>query len=179
MLDDMTLDVHLLKKVASRFGKVGTSIKLQPIPINDVINTCINYFQKRLPHFHNEITIHHESKNNDIVLMLDEELMLWALENLIKNCIDAMKNRSGSILITSYLKDKKFHITVKDEGIGMNKSMYNKIFEPGITTKARGWGLGLSLTKRIIEDYHKGKIRVSESVVNEGTTFEIVLPMSD
>ena len=178
MLDDMASDINLLKKVASRFGKVGSNIQLQPICINDLLEANVNYFTKRLPHFNNEINISHKAKHKNVTLMLDEELILWAFENLVKNCIDAMIHKSGKIVFTSYKTDNKFYILVKDNGTGMPKSMYKKIFEPGITTKARGWGLGLSLTKRIIEEYHKGKIRVLESTVNKGTTFEIVLQIN-
>jgi signal transduction histidine kinase len=87
-----------------------------------------------------------------------------------------MINKSGNIIVTSYILHKKFYIQIHDEGIGIHKSMYKKIFEPGVTTKSRGWGLGLSLTKRIIEEYHNGNIRVLQSVAGEGTTLEIVLP---
>jgi len=179
LLDDMTTDVHLLRKVASRFGKVGSSIKLKHTNIHDIINQSVKYFQKRLPHISNEIKIYYKRTSEETFILLDEELMLWALENILKNCIDAMKNKSGDIVFTSFQKEQKFHILIKDDGIGMSKSMFSKIFEPGVTTKARGWGLGLSLTKRIIEEYHHGKIRVLESVHNEGTTFEIVLPTID
>ncbi|MCL1826877.1 MAG: HAMP domain-containing histidine kinase, partial [Candidatus Cloacimonetes bacterium] len=95
---------------------------------------------------------------------------------LLKNCIDAMKNKTGTITITSFVSGNKFHIQVTDQGVGISKSMYKKIFEPGVTVKARGWGLGLSLTKRIIEEYHHGKIYVQNSTVGEGTTIEIILP---
>ena len=179
MLDDMTSDVLLLKKVASRFGKVGSNIKLKPSNIDIIINQSIEYFQKRLPHFNNEINIHFICKNENTMLLLDAELIQWAFENLIKNCIDAMKNKSGNIILTAFKYERKFYILFKDEGIGMSKSMFSKVFEPGITTKSRGWGLGLSLTKRIVEEFHNGKIKVLESTVGEGTTFEISLPLME
>ena len=175
LLDDMTIDVELLKKVASRFGKVGSVVELHPEHIDIVINNSIEYFQKRLPHLNNEITIHYESKNPDTVLMLDMELMQWAIENIIKNSIDAMIHKSGSIRLTSYRHEKKFIIIIKDEGKGINKSILERIFEPGVTSKKRGWGLGLSLTKRIIEDYHQGKIRALDTTEEKGATFEITL----
>ena len=177
ILDDMSSDITLLNKVASRFGKVGSTINLNPNNIDNVINQSIEYFKKRLPHFNNYVNIHYICKDKNTFLDIDIELMQWAIENLLKNCIDAMQNKSGDIIITSFKYERKYCILIKDEGIGINKSMYNKIFEPGITTKTRGWGLGLSLTKRIIEEFHFGKIKVLESTLNEGTTFEILLPL--
>ena len=177
MIDDMTTDVLLLKKVASRFGKVGSNVKLSLTNIDDVIKQCQSYFQKRLPHINNEIKIEYSSYNPNTKIMLDDELMSWAFENLIRNCLDAMKYRPGLIHITTSVVDNKFLILVSDQGVGMPKSMFKKVFEPGVTTKSRGWGLGLSLTKRIVEEYHFGRIRVMESVVDEGTTIEMVLPL--
>ena len=177
MIDDMTTDVLLLKKVASRFGKVGSNVKLTATNIDVVIKQCKDYFQKRLPHINNEIKIEYTSNNPDTMLMLDEELISWAFENLIRNCLDAMKYRFGFIIITSSIIENKYSILIADQGVGMPKSMFEKVFEPGVTTKSRGWGLGLSLTKRIVEEYHNGKIRVLESVVDEGTTIEMSLPI--
>ena len=177
MIDDMTTDVLLLKKVASRFGKVGSNVKLTATNIDVVIKQCKDYFQKRLPHINNEIKIEYTSNNPDTMLMLDEELISWAFENLIRNCLDAMKYRFGFINITSSIIENKYSILFADQGVGMPKSMFEKVFEPGVTTKSRGWGLGLSLTRRIVEEYHHGKIRVLESVVDEGTTIEMILPI--
>ncbi len=177
ILEDMSSDIVLLKKVASRFGKVGSTVSLKPQNIDNVINQSIEYFQKRLPHFNNHLRIHYLCKDENAFLNIDIELMQWALENMLKNCIDSMQNKSGDIIITSFKHERKFYILIKDEGIGISKSMFNKIFEPGITTKTRGWGLGLSLTKRIVEEFHYGKIKVLESTINEGTTFEISLPL--
>ena len=177
MIDDMTTDVLLLKKVASRFGKVGSNVKLVPTNIDNIIHSCQEYFQKRLPHINNEIRIEYTSYHPNTSIMLDEELMSWAFENLIRNCIDAMKYKSGLIHITSTITNQKFVILITDQGVGIAKSMFDKVFEPGVTTKSRGWGLGLSLSKRIVEEYHSGKIKVLDSVPEEGTTIEIMLPM--
>jgi signal transduction histidine kinase len=177
LLDDMATDVEALKKVASRFGKVGSDIKLASTNVDNVIVSTLEYFNRRLPHINNEIRMHYIPRDPDTILFLDVELISWAFENLIRNCIDAMKLKSGNITIESYRHEQKFYLLFYDEGIGIIKSNYKKIFEPGVTTKSRGWGLGLSLTKRIIEEYHGGKIRVLESAVDVGTTFEIVLPI--
>jgi hypothetical protein len=177
LLDDMATDVEALKKVASRFGKVGSDIRLVASNVDNVIVSTLDYFQKRLPHINNEIRMHYIPRDPDTMLFLDVELVSWAFENIIKNCIDAMKRKSGNITIESYRHEQKFYLLISDEGVGIPKSNFNKVFEPGVTTKSRGWGLGLSLTKRIIEEYHSGKIRVLESAVDIGTTFEIVFPI--
>jgi signal transduction histidine kinase len=178
MLEDMSADIESLKKVASRFGKVGSQVKLQSVNIDSLLRQCCEYFQKRIPHVNNQITIHYTTTAPDAMLMLDIELISWAFENMLKNCIDAMKYKSGNITVESFIKENKYHIRFSDQGVGLPKSMYNKIFDPGVTTKSRGWGLGLSLSKRIVEEYHHGKIRVLESVIEEGTTFEILLPIN-
>jgi len=176
MLDFMKTDVRHLQRVVNRFGKVGSTIKLQPYSIQSVIDETIRYFEDRLPVKDHKIVFHLISKLDDRMINIDSELIKWTMENLIKNCIDAMKLKGGNIIITAFCKEKWTYILIKDEGIGLPKSEFTKIFEPGVTSKKRGWGLGLSLAKRIIEDYHKGKIKVLESTINEGTTFEICLP---
>ncbi len=108
-------------------------------------------------------------------MKIDQDLIKWTMENLIKNSIDALKEKSGEITIKAFSKNKKVYIQVKDNGVGMQKSMFKTIFYPGITSKQRGWGLGLSLAKRIVEEFHHGKIHVLESEVGKGTTFEIIL----
>ena len=173
LLDELITDIQILKKIASRFGKVGSRIELRMENIDKVINNCIIYFQKRLPRINNQITLEYINKNPETILMLDKDLMQWAIENILKNCIDAMINRCGKISITSFIHEKKYVIIIKDQGRGINKSMLERIFEPGVTSKNRGWGLGLSLAKRIIEDYHNGKIKVLDSMIDEGTSFEI------
>ena len=174
--ENMSIDVMILGKIASRFGKVGSDIALKATNVDDIIIRCIEYFRKRLPHIDNEIHIFYHPRNMGTTLMLDDELFSWALENLIRNSIDAMKFKKGDITIESYVHDEDFRILVCDQGIGMSKSIFNKIFDPGYTTKSRGWGLGLSLTKRIIEEYHHGKIMVLEISADGGTTIGVFLP---
>ncbi len=176
MIDHMKADVAHLQKVANRFGKVGSVVKLKPCGINKILEETIEYFNTRLPNLDNEIEIHLISKIDDIIINVDPDLIRWTIENLVRNSIDAMKNKGGNIILTATSKNGNTYIQVRDEGIGIPKSKYSKIFEPGITSKSRGWGLGLSLAKRIVEDYHKGRIRVLESTVGEGTTIEIMLP---
>ncbi len=176
MLNQMAIDVEQLKKVASRFGKVGSTIKLVETDIVKVIDETIEYFKLRTPTLTNKINLYFITKLNEKIIKIDEELFKWALENLIKNAIDAMQLKGGNIIVTLLQDEGNISILVKDEGKGMPKKMFNSVFNPGITTKKRGWGLGLSLSKRIIEEYHNGKIKVLESTVGEGTTFEIQIP---
>ncbi len=176
MLDYMRGDVDQLQKVAFRFGKVGSSINLKSSRLDLVINETIVYFSKRLPQIGNKIELHFINKIENLEMNIDADLIKWSLENIIKNAADAMQMRGGNIIVTAFSKDRLVTILIKDEGKGMPKSMFKKIFEPGVTSKNRGWGLGLSLTKRIIEEFHHGKVKVIESTVNEGTTFEISLP---
>jgi signal transduction histidine kinase len=175
LLDHMSADVDHLKNIAFRFGKVGSSIELIPYNLNLLIEETVSYFDERLPHLGSKINIHYISKIQDHIVKIEPDLIKWTLENIIKNCIDAMTQKGGNIIITATYKNQLITIQVKDEGKGMPKSMFHKIFEPGVTTKSRGWGLGLSLAKRIIEDYHHGKIRVVDSTIGEGTTLEITL----
>jgi hypothetical protein len=176
MLDYMETDILQLKKVASRFGKVGSTIKLVPTDLHGLLDEIIQYFQKRSPSLSNQITFHFISKIQSVLVELDTELISWTIENVLKNSIDAMQGKSGNIIVTAFSKNDLTTILIQDEGKGMSKSMFTKIFEPGITTKKRGWGLGLSLAKRIVEEYHNGRIKVLKSTINEGTTFEISIP---
>ncbi len=175
-IENMRADVKHLQKVANRFGKVGSTIKRNPYSIHEMIQQTVTYFEKRLPNLNNKINLHVISKIEGKLALIDADLIRWTLENVLKNSIDAMTQKGGDIIITAFSHKKNISILIQDAGKGIPKSEFNKIFEPGITSKERGWGLGLSLAKRIIEDYHRGKIRVLESTIGEGTTIEIMLP---
>ena len=176
MLDFMQGDVDRLSKIASRFGKVGSVMKFQSCSLHDIILETIDYFERRLPTVSNKIEIKFESEIKDKKINLDPDLIKWTLENMFKNCIDSMKQKDGNIGVKAFSQKNKTYIHIADEGCGLPKKMFKKIFRPGVTNKERGWGLGLSLANRIVEEYHYGKIRVLESKVGVGTTFEIVLP---
>lgn len=175
IIEYMTTDLNHLRNIASRFGKVGSQTKLVPTDLHQILSEIVDYFRQRMPHLGSRIDIHLISKIEGINVMLDIELFKWTLENLIKNCVDAMTKKGGNIIITATRKDKWIYLHIRDEGKGIPRSQWKKIFEPGVTSKTRGWGLGLSLAKRIIEEYHQGHIRVLQSTVNEGSTFEIKL----
>nr|MDK2851147.1 hypothetical protein [Candidatus Cloacimonadota bacterium] len=175
MLSFMRADVEHLKNIASRFGKVGSITKLEPHNLHALLTDVVEYFSNRMPHLGSRIDIHLISKIEGIQVMMDQELIKWTMENLIKNCVDAMSSKGGNIIITATHKSPYVYIHIRDEGKGIPRGQWKKIFDPGVTSKTRGWGLGLSLAKRIIEEYHNGRIRVVESAVGEGTTFEIRL----
>ncbi len=175
MLSYMKNDLKRLSKIASRFGKVGSVIKHQNCNLHDLIEETVLQFQRRLPTESHKIDLIFDSNIKGKQLKIDSDLITWTLENLIKNALDAMQNKSGKITVKAFEKNEKIYIHISDEGIGLAKSMYKKIFLPGTTSKARGWGLGLSLAHRIIEEYHHGKIRVLQSEVGKGTTLEVVL----
>lgn len=175
ILDFMRADLNHLRNIASRFGKVGSITKLEPQNLHNILFSVVEYFRHRMPHLGSRIDIHLISKIETVDVLMDMELIKWTLENLIKNCVDAMSGKGGNIILTATQKDNFVYIHIRDEGKGIPRSQWKKVFDPGVTTKTRGWGLGLSLAKRIIEEYHQGRIRVVESAINEGTTIEIKL----
>jgi len=175
ILDMMATDLGHLKNIASRFGKVGSKTDLKPTIMHDLLEETVDYFRQRMPHLGSRIDIHLISKIQDVKVMLDVELFKWSLENLIKNCVDAMVPKGGNIIITATQSERHVYLQIRDEGKGIPRSEWKKIFEPGVTSKTRGWGLGLSLAKRIIQDYHGGYIKVVTSAADEGTTMEIKL----
>jgi len=164
-------DINRLKHIAERFSKIGSTAELQPVNLVDATQTTLNYLRERIS---KGIEINFDTEYKEFNVKLNPLLYSWVLENLIKNAADAMQNKGVLDIIIK--QEGKYIVTaVKDTGPGIPIKQQKKIFEPGFTTKKRGWGLGLSLAKRIIEDYHKGKIYVAESTKEKGTTFKISL----
>ncbi len=173
--NEMESDLTRLNKITNRFSKIGSKPILKEKNIGSAIYNVIKYFKKRLPQTGKDVElIFNETK--DIVTKLNSELFEWVIENLIKNAIDAIGSNKGKIIISLSETDDKIIIEVSDNGKGISSKHKKDIFKPGYSTKNRGWGLGLSLSKRIIEDYHKGKLILKSSVQNEGTVFKITLP---
>ena len=164
-------DVDRLSTIANRFSKIGSLPKLTKYNIVTETKTAFNYLKSRSS---KQINFSFSSDKEILFTQLNIELYGWVIENLIKNAIDAMQGK-GSIELTIKDTGKTVRITVSDSGKGIVKSQFKQIFKPGFTTKKRGWGLGLSLSKRIIDDYHNGRIHVLKSEINKGTTFEIIL----
>jgi len=172
LLQELDKDIHRLEKITDRFSKIGSSPSLRSVNLVDQIENSISYLQKRVS---NNITfVRNYNTNEDIYVKINESLFEWVLENLVKNAIDAMKGK-GAITFTIRDDIQVAYVDIHDEGKGIPKSAAKTIFKPGYTTKERGWGLGLSLSKRIIEEYHKGKVFVLQSETGKGTTFRIVL----
>ena len=168
---EMEKDIERLQIVTDRFSKIGSVPVPEPTDINYLIRDTMDYLQKRFSKkFEFEINL----PERELLMPLIPSLFRWVLENLTKNAIDAMGDH-GKITLDLIDDGDHIHIDLSDTGKGIPKSQIKQVFKPGFTSKKRGWGLGLSLTKRIIEDYHKGRIFVKSSVVGEGTTFRITL----
>lgn len=168
---EMEKDVDRLNTIANRFSKIGSVPELQQHNIVMVTKTAIDYLESRSS---KQVVFEFNSKFEHLFSNMNVELFGWVIENLMKNAIDAMKGK-GSIRVSISEKDKWIEITITDTGKGILKSQFKHIFKPGFTTKKRGWGLGLSLSKRIIEEYHNGKIFVKKSEINKGTTIQVLL----
>ncbi|MBI5215933.1 MAG: HAMP domain-containing histidine kinase [Ignavibacteriae bacterium] len=174
---DMENDLQRLQKVTDRFSKIGSKPSFKEEDLHEVIESVIKYFQKRLPSRYGEgkhIDISIETTEH-ISCNINRELFEWVIENLIKNAVDAIEESKGKVTFSLAKKGNSIIIDAKDTGKGIEMSLKKDIFRPGYSTKKRGWGLGLSLSKRIIETYHKGKLFVKESKVGKGTTFRIKL----
>ena len=164
-------DIERLKIITERFSKIGSIPELKKESINNCIKKTILYLKKRSSE---HITFKIKVAKKNIIIPFNYQLLSWTIENIIKNSIDAIKGK-GFISIELLENNNKIEINIEDNGIGIKKENINKIFDPGFTSKKRGWGLGLSLAKRIIVDFHKGKINVKNTKVGKGTLFQILL----
>ncbi len=171
---DMEHDVMRLNKVADRFSKIGSKPDLKEENIPEVLRSVIAYFERRIPHMGKRVSIVLESES-EIYSHINRELFEWVIENLIKNALDAMEDGKGKITLRIQKVYETTFVDIADTGKGIDPKMRKDIFRPGFSTKRRGWGLGLSLSKRIIESYHSGKIIVKDSKLGAGTTFRITL----
>ena len=172
---DMEKDVNRLRIIAERFSKIGSKPDLQVVSLNETLLNAVQYMTKRSSQ---KVAIQcHFPADEHLFIKLNVPLFEWVIENLCKNAIDAMDG-VGRIDIDVQPKNGEVYVDVKDSGKGMDKRKFKVVFTPGFTTKKRGWGLGLSLAKRIIEEYHGGKIFVKQSELNVGTVFRIVLKVN-
>lgn len=170
-VQEIEKDVQRLNIIAERFSKIGSIPVLEEQNVVSTTESSFNYLKSRSS---KQVHFNFESSNSEIIVKLNTQLFSWVIENLVKNAIDAMEGK-GKINVTISENSKNVILTISDTGKGISKSLQQKIFSPGYTTKKRGWGLGLSLAKRIIEDYHDGKIYVVKSEIGVGTTFRIEL----
>ncbi len=175
--DEISDDVEKLNKITNRFSKIGAVPELKKLSTYDEIHKVKEYFERRLPQLGKsvEIILKGDKQAN---AELNAELFEWVIENLIKNALDAIDHKQGKIEITVKELRREIEVDITDNGKGIDLKSRKDIFRPGYSTKRRGWGLGLSLSKRIIEVYHKGKIFVKSSIIGEGTTFKIILKKS-
>ena len=171
-VEEMDKDLVHLMKIVDRFSKIGSETELAVNSVNEVVGETVMYFHKRVPR--NVSLSYNGRAMAPVKANLNVELFEWVVENLMKNALDAMQGH-GELEITLSSNDKSVFIDVRDTGKGIPKSNWKRIFDPGFTTKTRGWGLGLSLARRIVEDYHHGKIAVAKSEVGRGSTFRITL----
>ncbi len=171
LLSEMEKDVKRLETIAERFSKIGSNPDPAPVDINNSIRTALSYMSTRIS---SKVKIYTHLTAEPIQVLMNDSLFAWVIENLTKNAVDAMEGQ-GEITFQVEERDKVVRIDVTDTGKGIPKSKFNTVFNPGYTTKKRGWGLGLSLVKRIIESYHGGKIFVKSWEAGKGTTFRIEL----
>jgi signal transduction histidine kinase len=171
LLAELEKDVKRLELVTERFSKIGSAPKLETEIVDDILQDSINYLQARTSQ---RIAFILERNEDELTAQMNVPLFEWVIENICKNAIDAMAGE-GSITMRTQARGDSVLIDITDTGKGIVPSKLKTVFKPGYTTKKRGWGLGLSLAKRIIEDYHRGKVFVKHSEVNKGTTFRIIL----
>jgi signal transduction histidine kinase len=172
-LDHMEADLDRLKRVAHRFERIGRPPKQQQVDLGALVDRVANYFRARVPTLAQRVTIA-SSREPDLVIEGDPVLLEWAVESLLKNAIDALAGRDGKVEITaSSLPEGRVRIRVCDDGPGIPREIRGQIFEPGFSTKEKGWGIGLSLARRIVRDSHNGELLLVPS--EKGATFDIVL----
>jgi two-component sensor histidine kinase len=174
IMDEMQHDVDRLNKIAQRFSKIGSKPELHVTDVGKLVEKVAIYFDSRLPNLGKRVDINRDLQTG-VHSNINIELFEWVIENLLKNAAESMESGKGLIRVSLITIEKRAFIRVEDNGKGMSAQVKRDVFRPGFTTKKRGWGLGLSLCKRVIEEYHQGKIYVQDSSVGKGTTFVIEL----
>jgi signal transduction histidine kinase len=178
LVDEMDRDLARLHKIASRFAQVGSAPSLEPADLTSIVSGAVGYFRSRLPHLGHSVTI--EERYEPVPrVALHRELMEWVIENLLKNALDASDKPEGKIEVSVAWKReaREVEIRVADNGRGMTPEERRHAFRPGFTTKRRGWGLGLALARRVVHEYHRGRIAVVETSPGRGTTVAVTLPV--
>ncbi len=174
-LDEIENDVERLRRIAGRFSDIGSQPKLERRNLVPVVVQTASYIRRRLPHRGKEIVLSVDLPSS-LETELNEDLFAWVLENLLKNAIDAIEDEEGRIDVTGGRESGIIYVEVSDTGKGIDRRQRGTIFRPGYSTKKRGWGLGLSLARRVVETYHGGSLQLVESAIGKGSTFRIELP---
>ena len=174
IIDDISLDLERLQQVSDRFSKMGSETKIEEVHLSNIVDNIVLYFNRRIPSMGKSIIIENQLES-DLKIRANGILISWAIENVVKNAIDALDNE-GIISLKSKFEKKSIIIIIEDSGKGISRKNWKNIFRPGFSTKEQGWGLGLSLTSRIINEIHGGSIYVSQSKPGQGSTIEISLP---
>lgn len=175
-LEEMSIDIKRLEQIVDRFSKMGTDTKLESVNIKTVVDQVSTYLERRLPSIGKNVSIKNQI-NDDVIIPGNGILISWALENVLKNAIDAIDQKNGKIEISGKPKNNQFLLTISDNGKGIARKDWKNIFRPGFSSKEKGWGLGLSLVKRIVEEIHSGKIEVIKSTQSKGSIIQISLPL--
>ena len=174
IIDDISLDLERLQQVSDRFSKMGSETKIEEVHLSNIVDNIVLYFNRRIPSMGKSIIIENQLES-DLKIRANGILISWAIENVVKNAIDPLDNE-GIISLKSKFEKKSIIIVIEDSGKGISRKNWKNIFRPGFSTKEQGWGLGLSLTSRIINEIHGGSIYVSQSKLGQGSTIEISLP---
>jgi hypothetical protein len=174
-LDEIENDVERLRRIANRFSDIGSQPKLERRNLVPIVEQTASYIRRRLPHRGQSIELRVDLPA-ELEVAVNEELFAWVLENLLKNALDAIEGDEGTIVVTGGTEDGQVYVEVADSGSGIERRQWGTIFRPGYSTKQRGWGLGLSLARRVVEAYHDGQLELVESTMGEGSTFRVELP---
>ena len=174
-LDEIENDVERLQRIADRFSDIGSQPKLEHRDVVPVVQQTASYIRRRLPHRGQEVALTVDLPAR-LKAQINEELFAWVLENLLKNALDAIEGEQGRIAVTGGRAQEQVYLEVEDTGAGIPRREWGNLFRPGYSTKQRGWGLGLSLARRVVETYHGGSLTLTASTVGEGSTFRIELP---
>jgi signal transduction histidine kinase len=174
--NELESDISRLRGVAERFNKIGSEPELHLQKLKPILEQVIDYMEQRLPQLGKNVDVLRKM-DSSIQARVNPDLFQWALENIIKNAMDAIKSTTSRahVSVKLHRRENEVYIDIKDSGVGIEKKYQSEIFKPGYSTKKRGWGLGLSLTKRIIEEYHDGKLVIHRSELGEGTTMRVIL----
>jgi len=173
IIAEMQKDIERLDNVSQRFSKIGSETQLHPVDINETVQRVMDYLRPRISQ---RVELSSQLLEQETLVAHNPPLLEWVMENIVKNAVDSMESK-GSIQVVVSTAPEWVHIDISDTGKGLLPKQFKSIFQPGYTTKKRGWGLGLSLVKRIVKEYHKGKVFVLHSEVGKGTTFRISLPL--